>query len=255
MRPAFPKYLGVAAPRTPAEVEILGAPAAGVLALTIGAYLFGAIPTAFLAARWTRGLDLRRIGSGNVGGTNVIQAVGRTAGLVVMAFDVFIKGPLPVIIAGSVLGYGKGVEVVAGTAALVGHDWSIYLRLSGDRRFSGGRGLGTGSGVALAMAWPVWVGFVAIGFGYWAVTRNSPVGWAIALLLLPFIALGIGVAGEYVIYAVIFAAVSAIKRVASNPGERRAPREMSFSRLFWNRLVYDRDIEDRDAWLKGDAGR
>ncbi|MCH7593279.1 MAG: glycerol-3-phosphate acyltransferase [Chloroflexi bacterium] len=230
-------------------MEILGAPAGGVLALTLGAYLFGAIPTAYLAARWKRGVDIRRHGSGNVGGTNVIQVAGRTVGLFVVAFDMFIKGPLPVILAGSVLGYGKGVEVVAGTAVLIGHDWSVFLR------FSGGRGLGTGSGAALVMAWPAWVVFVIIGFGYWAITRNSPVGWAIALLLSPFVAVGLGLAGEYIIYAVIFTAVSAIKRVASNPGERRTPRDMSSTRLVWNRLVYDRDIEDRDAWLRGDAGR
>lgn len=229
-------------------MEILGAPAGGVLALTLGAYLFGAIPTAYLAARWTRGVDIRKIGSGNVGGANAIQAMGRTAGLTVMAFDVFVKGPLPVVLADSVLGYGKGIEVVAGTAALVGHDWSVFLR------FSGGRGLGTGSGVVFAMAWPIWFVFAGIGFVYWAITRNSPVGWAIALLLLPFIMAGSGLAGEYVVYGAIFAAVSAIKRVASNPGERRTPREINPARLFWNRLVYDRDIKDREAWLRGDTG-
>ena len=243
-----PIFLAAATPRIPAEMEILGAPAGGVLALTLGAYLFGAIPTAYLATRLTRGVDIREFGSGNVGGANAIQAMGRTAGLTVMAFDVFVKGPLPVILAGAVLEYGKGVEVVAGSAALIGHDWSIFLR------FSGGRGLGTGSGVIIAMAWPMWFVFAGIGLIYWAVTRNSPVGWVIAFLLLPFIMVGFGLAGEYVIYAVIFALVSAIKRVASNPGERRAPGDMSSYRLFWNRLVYDRDIKDRDAWLRGDVG-
>ena len=237
-----------AAARAPAEVEILGAPAAGVLVLTLGAYLLGAIPTAYLAARATRGVDIRQHGSGNVGGANTIQVAGRTVGLLVVIFDVFVKGPLPVIVAGTVLDYGKGAEVVAGTAALAGHDWSIFLR------FSGGRGLGTGSGVALAMAWQSWIAFVIVGFGYWIITRNSPVGWAIALLLLPFMALGLGLASEYVVYAAIFAGLSAIKRVASNPGERRAPIDMSATRLIWNRLVYDRDIENRDEWLRGDTG-
>lgn len=242
-------------------MEILGAPFYGVLLLALGAYLFGAIPTAYLAVRVRRGEDIRQIGSGNVGGANAIQAMGRTAGLIVMAFDVFVKGPLPVIVAGSVLDYGKGIEVVGGCAALVGHNWSVFLR------FSGGRGLGTGSGVLFAMAWPIWFIFAGIGLIYWIITRNSPVGWVIALVLLPFIVVGFGLAQEYVIYATLFTVISAIKRLASNPGDRRASLEMppeqpgekpeTASRLhiYWNRLIYDRDIKDREAWLRGDPGR
>lgn len=242
-------------------MEILGAPLYGVLLLALGAYVFGAIPTAYLAVRIRRGEDIRQIGSGNVGGANAIQAMGRVAGLTVMAFDVFVKGPLPVIVAGSVLDYGKGVEVVAGCAALIGHNWSVFLR------FSGGRGLGTGSGVMFAMAWPIWFIFAGIGLLYWIITRNSPVGWVIALVLLPFIVAGFGLPQEYIIYAVLFAVISAIKRVASNPGERQAapelsgemsgekPEEASRLHIYWNRLIYDRDIKDREAWLRGDPGR
>lgn len=242
-------------------MEILGAPFIGILLLALGAYLFGAIPTAYLAVRVRRGEDIRRIGSGNVGGANAIQAMGRTAGLIVMAFDVFVKGPLPVIIAGSVLDYGKGVEVVGGCAALIGHNWSVFLR------FSGGRGLGTGSGVMFAMAWPIWFIFAGIGLIYWIITRNSPVGWMIALVLLPFIVVGFGLAQEYVMYATLFAVISAIKRLASNPGDRRASLEISHEQsggkpetasrlhIYWNRLIYDRDIKDRESWLRGDPGR
>jgi glycerol-3-phosphate acyltransferase PlsY len=242
-------------------MEILGAPLYGVLLLAFGAYLFGAIPTAYLAVRIRRGEDIRRIGSGNVGGANAIQAMGRVAGLTVMAFDVFVKGPLPVIVAGVILDHGKGVEVIAGCAALIGHNWSVFLR------FSGGRGLGTGSGVMFAMAWPIWFIFAGIGLVYWLITRNSPVGWVIALVLLPFIVAGFGLAQEYVIYAALFAVISGIKRVASNPGDRRAipekppeisgrkPEAASRLHIYWNRLIYDRDIKDREAWLRGDPGR
>ncbi len=248
-------------PQAPADMEILGAPLYGILLLTLGAYLCGAIPTAYLVVRIRHGEDIRQIGSGNVGGANAIQAVGRTAGLIVMAFDVFVKGPLPVIVAGSLLDYGKGVEVVGGCAALVGHNWSVFLR------FSGGRGLGTGSGVMLAMAWPIWFIFAGIGLIYWIITRNSPVGWVIALVLLPLIVAGFGLAQEYVIYAMLFTVISAIKRVASNPGDRRTSPEIlpeqsgeqseTASRLhiYWNRLIYDRDIKDREAWLRGESGR
>lgn len=233
-------------------MEILGAPAGGVLAIALGAYLFGSIPTAYLAVRFGRGTDIRQLGSGNVGGANAIQALGKAPGLAVMAFDVFVKGPLPVIVAGQLLDYGNGIEVIAGTAALVGHNWSIFLR------FTGGRGLGTGSGAMLAMAWPIWLAFAGIGLLYWTVTRNSPVGWVIAFLLQPIIVAASGLPVEYVVYAVLFAAISGIKRVASNPGERSVftvDGDMSRGRLCWNRLIYDRDIKDREAWLRGGSGR
>ncbi|MDP6821867.1 MAG: glycerol-3-phosphate acyltransferase [Dehalococcoidia bacterium] len=232
-------------------MEILGAPLAGILALGIGSYLFGAIPTAYLAVRFRRGVDIRQLGSGNVGGANAIQAIGKGPGLAVMAFDVFVKGGAPVLVADGLLGYGHGAEVIAGSTALIGHNWSIFLR------FSGGRGLGTGSGVMFAMAWPIWFIFAGTGLLYWLITRNSPLGWVIALLLQPFIVAAFGLPGEYVVYAAIFAAMSGIKRVASNPGERSVfPRsgDMSRRRLYWNRLIYDRDIKDREAWLRGDAG-
>ena len=236
-------------------MEILGAPAGSVLALAMGAYLFGSIPTAYLAVRFGRGADIRALGSGNVGGANAIQVLGKLPGLAVMAFDVFIKGPVPVILAGQVLDYGNGVEAIAGTAALLGHTWSIFLR------FTGGRGLGTGSGVMLVMAWPIWFVFAGIGLVYWVITRNSPVGWVIAFLLQPVIVAIVGLPVEYVVYAALFAVISGIKRVASNPGERSVcpdnveNKETTRTRLYWNRLIYDRDIKDREAWLRGDTDR
>jgi len=230
-------------------MEILGAPVLGLLAVTTAAYLFGALPTAYLAVRFRRGLDIRQVGSGNVGGANAIQAMGRVPGLTVMAFDVFVKGGAPVLVAGTVLDYGHGAEVIAGSAALVGHNWSVFLG------FSGGRGLGTGSGVMFAMAPPIWFIFAGIGLVYWIITRNSPVGWVVALILQPIIVAGFDLPREYVVYAVMFVFISAAKRVASNLGERRVPDGSGRIRVYWNRLIYDRDIKDREAWLRGDAGR
>jgi hypothetical protein len=117
-----------------------------------------------------------------------------------------------------------------------------------------------------AMAWPIWFIFAGIGLIYWIITRNSPVGWMIALVLLPFIVVGFGLAQEYVMYATLFAVISAIKRLASNPGDRRASLEISHEQsggkpetasrlhIYWNRLIYDRDIKDRESWLRGDPG-
>ena len=109
-----------------------------------------------------------------------------------------------------------------------------------------------------AMAWPIWFIFAGTGLLYWTITRNSPLGWVIALLLQPFIVAAFGLPKEYVVYAALFAAISGIKRVASNPGERSVFPDnegMTRTRLYWNRLIYDRDIKDREAWLRGDAGR
>jgi len=233
-------------------MDIIGVPVWSVLGIVVFGYLFGSIPLAYLVVKLRLGTDIRDMGSGNVGSSNAIQALGKVPGLTVMAFDVFVKGSLPVIVVGQTLGYGNGAEVIAGTALLVGHNWSIFLR------FTGGRGLGTGSGAMLAMAWPIWVVFAGIGLLNWTITRNAPVGWVIAFLVQPIIIVVTGLPSEYILYAALFAAVSGIKRVASNSSDRAVfatDEGMSKRHLYWMRLIYDRDIKDREAWLRGGRGR
>ena len=98
----------------------------------VASYLLGSIPAAYLAGK-SRGMDLRKHGSGNLGATNVIRVLGTKIGLLVFAFDMA-KGALPVIFfprwvpAETILGGATVVAILCGIAALVGHVRPIYLK-------------------------------------------------------------------------------------------------------------------------------
>jgi acyl phosphate:glycerol-3-phosphate acyltransferase len=148
-------------------------------------YLIGSIPTAFLLVRWKSNVDIRQEGSGNVGALNSLLVTGsKVVGAVVLLLDLM-KGVLAVLLARSLFA-GFASEAIAGSAAVLGHNYSIWLR------FKGGRGLATAAGVMLVLSWPVvavWGCLWGSGFG---LTRNVNIGSAIAsvgglvgVLLLP----------------------------------------------------------------------
>ncbi|MBI2887614.1 MAG: glycerol-3-phosphate 1-O-acyltransferase PlsY [Chloroflexi bacterium] len=114
------------------------------LAVLILSYLAGSIPTGFILGKLGAGIDLRTYGSGNIGATNTLRALGLGAFAIVFAVD-FLKGFLPVQLGFLWLGT-PAAQVMAGWGALVGHNWSLYLR------FAGGRGVVTGIGGLFAMA-------------------------------------------------------------------------------------------------------
>jgi glycerol-3-phosphate acyltransferase PlsY len=124
--------------------------AAGALGYTLGSISF-----AILVTRWIAGIDVRSVGSGHAGGTNVMRAAGWGAGILVAALD-FGKGYLAVWLAQRLGGVGLTTAVAAG-AVVIGHCWPIFAG------FRGGMGVGCGAG-ALLVIWPL--GFVlAAGLG------------------------------------------------------------------------------------------
>ena len=106
------------------------------------AYLIGAIPTAYLFARFALGRDIRSIGDNNSGAANVYREIGPKAGLACGALDI-IKGGAAVIVV-SVIDDDIGTEMFAGVCALIGHIWPVFLR------FRGGRGAAVAVGVLIA---------------------------------------------------------------------------------------------------------
>ena len=111
---------------------------AEAIAVIVGAYLVGSVPSAYLVARLWSGIDIRRYGSGTLGVSNLYVQSGFWVALPVLLFDTIVKGAIPVIIAsGKVLDLGLEVEVAVGLAAVVGHSWSVFLK------FNGGRGIAT----------------------------------------------------------------------------------------------------------------
>lgn len=121
------------------------APALAVIFLL--AYVAGATPFGFLAARW-KGVDIRQHGSGNIGATNVIRVMGKKIGLPVFALDC-LKGLVPVLLAKHWCG-GHGFDatwagLLAGLGAVLGHNFTFWLK------FRGGKGVATSAGVMVAL--------------------------------------------------------------------------------------------------------
>ncbi len=135
----------------------------GAVALTGASYLLGAIPIGLILAR-CKGIDIRRVGSNNIGATNVFRSVGKGWGIATFIGD-FIKGFVPAFVVPLVLvRWGSlapdtrvAAGLVFGCAAIAGHNWPVYLR------FKGGKGVATSAGVLLGVA-PV---AVAVGLAGW----------------------------------------------------------------------------------------
>jgi glycerol-3-phosphate acyltransferase PlsY len=144
------------------------------------AYLVGSIPTAYLVGR-ANGIDLRTVGSGNLGATNVFRTLGWKSGLFVYVVDL-LKGALPVLwlpaLAGVAPGWPWGVAF--GLAAVAGHVRPVYLMGKG-----GGKGVATASGVFLALApVPFLISFLAFA-AVVAVTKYVSLASLVAASVLP----------------------------------------------------------------------
>ncbi len=107
--------------------------------LIVGAYLLGSVPTAYLAARLSRGIDIRLYGTSQVGASNLLRMTSKRLALPVIIFDLG-KGTAMVWVA-QLMGLGTAHQVAMGLAVIVGHNWPVFLR------FSGGRGILTTLGV------------------------------------------------------------------------------------------------------------
>jgi len=144
--------------------------------LSLIAFLMGSIPVGLIVAK-IKGVDLRKVGSGNIGATNVLRAIGKGPALITLAGDL-LKGFIPVIIGGYILEDSLGTGMI-GLSAILGHDFSIFLR------FRGGKGVATSLGVLLAFSPVVAVLTIIIWIIIVFMTRYSSLGAIVSFLLLP----------------------------------------------------------------------
>jgi len=213
--------------------------------LIIGAYLLGSVPAAYLVAKWRRGIDIRQYGSGNVGAANVLAVVSKRWSIVVTIFDVG-KGALTVLVAQQLLGLGVAQQVAVGIATIIGHNWPVFLR------FQGGRGIFTSLGV-ITMFSPK-LGLIVLVMSYLlAPFRQVSLGVSLSLVSLPilswFLSQPLGIEERLpVTLGFVVLALIALSRRLTVP--RTALSEsVSPLQLFINRLLFDRDIRDRKAWI------
>jgi glycerol-3-phosphate acyltransferase PlsY len=149
-----------------------------LILLIVFAYLLGSIPSGYLAGKWIKGIDLREYGSGTVSGSMVWEHVAKWAVFPVGIFDIF-KGALPTWLSLK-LGLSEQAAMVVGLAAVVGHNWPIYLN------FQGGRGLSPFLG-ELFVLFPLGMLILLIGLGI-GNRLKSPAIPLFTIILLPVFA-------------------------------------------------------------------
>ena len=168
-----------------------------LLSLLIG-YIIGSFPSGYLAGRLISNIDLREIGSGSTGATNVLRHVGKTPALIVFLLDVG-KGIGAILIARS-LQLDEVWQIIVGVASLSGHIWPIWLK------GKGGKAVATGLGVFLGISYQV--GFGSLGIFLivlliWRIVSLASVCAAISLPFLMYLSLQGNTSAPYMLFSLI----------------------------------------------------
>ncbi len=214
--------------------------------LIFGSYLLGSLPVAYAVGKWLRGIDLRHYGTGQVGTGNLWRMTSSwKVGLPLGIFD-FGKG-MVMIWAAKVVGLDAAQQLMVGMAAIMGHNWSVFLR------FSGGRGIGTAMGVILILPlindvtyWGM-VTFLTITMVGLLIMRSSPLPILVGAASVPVVSwwfhdpLGVTL-GFMVMFLIIVT-----KRLAAPYSDDSVT--VTKRQLLLNRLLFDRDIRDRKVWM------
>jgi len=167
-----------------------------IIATIVIAYFIGSIPTGYIVVKLLKGEDIRKIGSGSTGATNVKRVLGKGWFFGVMLMDAF-KGALPVLIARHFDHQSGLLAVLAAVAVLIGHSKSIFLG------FTGGKSVASGVGTILALCWQAGLLIAAIWGIITYISRYVSLGSIIALCLSPILMYLFHRPMAYVIYCAI----------------------------------------------------
>jgi glycerol-3-phosphate acyltransferase PlsY len=165
----------------------------GALLILCG-YVLGSVPTGILVG-WARGVDVRAVGSGNIGTANVLRAAGKWAAIATLAGDMA-KGIIPVLIARA-LSESAWVLAGVGLAAVAGHCWPIFLR------FKGGKGVATGAGTSIGLAPLIGLGLFAFWWAVVLLSRYTSLGAIAVMLVSPLAFYFSGQPLPYVLYTIL----------------------------------------------------
>lgn len=184
----------------------------------------GSVPFAQVLARFN-GIDLREVGSGNVGAGNLRNQTNWKWGVAAALLDIA-KGAIPVLIARE-MGLGPGASGLAGLAAVAGHNWSIIMK------GRSGRGLATSAGLLLALD-PVLVVWVA-GWSIAGIKIGGGLGGFLGWALLPVVAAAMQKPGTETFLLALLSLVVMARRVQGNPGDEAGIRPAM------ERVMFDKD--------------
>jgi glycerol-3-phosphate acyltransferase PlsY len=197
--------------------------------LVVGAYFLGSIPFAQVCAR-VKGIDLRVAGTGNVGAGNLRRVAGVGWALLAGVLD-GLKGLIPVLIAKE-MGLGPGAAGIAGLAAVIGHNWSIFMK------GRSGRGLATSVGVITGLDPILLIWTTGWAVAGWKIGGGVAgfLGWG----LLPIVAIAMGRPPTEYLFLLLLSTVLLARRVQGNPDSERGLRPSL------HRAVFDSDPVDQD---------
>ncbi len=212
--------------------------------LILGAYLLGSVPAAYLVAKLSRGIDLRHYGSGNVGASNLMKATSKWHAIPVIIFDLA-KGAVMIWVA-QLVGLGIAQQVTAGLAAIIGHNWPAFLR------FGGGRGVLTTLGAAVILPlinnllpWGIVISLAIVAVCFFI--HCLPVGVVVGAAALPLVSWGFHEPLPLTLGFLAMFLIVVIRRLTVPRAAITA--SVSNKQLLVNRLLFDRDIRDREAWI------
>ncbi len=173
---------------------LVSSPIASAAAALLFGYLCGSIPFGVILTRLAGTQDLRSVGSGNIGATNVLRTGNKALAAATLLGDM-LKGTAAVLIA--LYFSGPNHALLAGLGAFLGHLFPVWLR------FKGGKGVATYIGVLLGLAWPAALAFCAIWLAVAAVTRYSSLAALIASAATPAVLLATSSGLEPVLFGVL----------------------------------------------------
>jgi glycerol-3-phosphate acyltransferase PlsY len=173
------------------------------LSIVIG-YLLGSISFSYLYVKLAKGIDIRLHGSGNAGATNTLRVLGVGPAIAVLLLDA-VKGIAAVLVGQQLGGENGWIPVLAGMAAVAGHNWPVYFQ------FKGGKGIATTVGVAATLCFlpTLYAGIIAIVCI--ALTRYVSLGSLILTGSLPFFLIGMSKPSELIIASLIMALFAFIR--------------------------------------------
>jgi glycerol-3-phosphate acyltransferase PlsY len=165
----------------------------GVSLMLLG-YVLGSVPTGYLVGR-VLGVDVRKVGSGNIGTANVLRAAGKRAAVLTLAGDM-LKGFVPVVIARLLVSNHWLIAAVA-FAAVVGHCWPVFLR------FKGGKAVATGAGTTIGLAPILGLGLFAFWWAIVLLSRYTSLGAISVMVVSPVVFWLSGQPLPYVLYTIV----------------------------------------------------
>ncbi len=202
-----------------------------IIAAFIAAYLLGSIPSAYIAGRLTKKIDIRAVGSHNMGAMNSFYNLGKGVGIMVLAADV-LKGVAAVALADLLLNIPNLYMFICGFIVVLGHNYPVWLK------FKGGKGGATAIGAMIYfIPWGIPIGLAVFGIML-LITKFPTLSYGIAMAILPFVAWLVYDRPDYILYTALLILVpflSYIPRI----------KEMKSKGGSWKRVVKRKNLKDR----------